>query len=1000
MIRWLVLLGFALTPYPCAFALAPSLDISQYAHTKWMIEDGQLKTRVLAIVQTPDGYLWLGTEDGLVRFDGRFTPWDPPKEDRLPGQYIYRLLVSRDGRLWIATDKGLASWNGTRLAVYPELSGERIVALAEDGDGTLWAGSLKAGGQLCAIHSSKTQCFGGSDRFGLGVDSLYNDNHGNLWVSSQAGLWRWKPGSPTFYRAPTAEEMGQDEQGRLLLATPAGIFRFEGDKPIPYPSPLDSKPIKSVRVLKDRDGNLWIGRTERGLLHFHQGRTDGFSRSDGLSGESITSLYEDREGDIWVATPDGLDRFHAVPVAKLSVGQGLPMDAVFVQAAKDSKIWLGTRNDFYNWDGQRLTVIGKGDGLPAATVSSAYRDHFGQTWISTHDAIYRFEQNRFVLVTGAPKGLVFAIADDNAGSLWISTNQTLSHLLDGATLEQIPWTRLGHQDWAMAMVRDRIHGGIWLGFWKGGVVYFRDGQARESYGQADGLGRGLVSGLEVDNQGALWVSTESGLSRIQDGRIATLTSKDGLPCDSVQWAMEDDDHSYWLYMSCGLVRVARTELDAWIADPKHVLQRTLFDGSDGVRLHSQRLYGSGPQVTKAADGRLWFVSGGGVSMIDPRHIPANKIPPSVYVEEISANHQVRWQSSSGIAPSNLHLPALSRDVEIDYTALSLVAPEKVRFKHKLEGYDRDWQDAGNQHKAFYTNLPPRDYHFCVMAANNDGVWNNAGAVLGFSIDPAWYQTRWFQAACVTAALAILSGLYWYRLRQVAQNFNLRFEERLIERTRIARELHDTLLQSFQGLMLRLQAVNDLLPDGKAKHQLEETLQRGDKAIAEGRVVVYDLRSSTTSANDLTEAVRALGEELRTPDSATFHLEVEGAPRDLNLIIRDEICRIAREALRNAFNHAEARHIEAELTYGERSLRVRVRDDGRGIPAKFLEQGRDGHYGLCGMRERARQIGGNLEIWSRPRAGTEIELSIAGWIAYRTRPVRPLFRLFRRKQADL
>jgi signal transduction histidine kinase len=273
-------------------------------------------------------------------------------------------------------------------------------------------------------------------------------------------------------------------------------------------------------------------------------------------------------------------------------------------------------------------------------------------------------------------------------------------------------------------------------------------------------------------------------------------------------------------------------------------------------------------------------------------------------------------------------------------------------------------------------------------------------LLDFSIEPAYYQTRWFQAVCIGASLAMLWGLYRFRLYQMAQRFNLRMEERVTERTRIARELHDTLLQSFQGLLLRLQVVEYLLPEGEAKDQFEQTLQRADQAIAEGRTAVYDLRSSTTTTNDLAEAVKALGEELATPESAAFRVEVVGASRDLHPVIRDEIYRIAREALRNAFGHAEARHVETELSYDQRGVRLRIRDDGKGIPAEFLEEGRRGHYGLCGMRERAGQIGGKLEIWSRPGAGTEIELSITASIAYRTPTGRPRFRFFRRKQVEV
>jgi signal transduction histidine kinase len=383
---------------------------------------------------------------------------------------------------------------------------------------------------------------------------------------------------------------------------------------------------------------------------------------------------------------------------------------------------------------------------------------------------------------------------------------------------------------------------------------------------------------------------------------------------------------------------------------------------------------------------LWFFAGDGVSVIDPRNLSYNKLAPPVHIEEITADRK-KYETSA-----NLRLPPLVRDLEIDYTALSLVAAEKVFFRVKLEGHDPDWIDMGTERKKFYSDLPPRKYRFRVKACNNSGVWNEAGASFDFSIAPAYYQTRWFQALCVAAGLGVLWGLYRYRLYHIARDFNVRLEER----TRIARELHDTLLQSFQGLMLRLQVVDDLLEPGKAKEQLEQSLERADQAIIEGRSAVHDLRSSTTTTNDLAQAVKAVADELAGEGSPTFRLVVEGPARDLHPILRDDVYRIAREALRNAFNHSQASRIEAEISYGDRLLRLRFRDDGGGIPADILEAGREGHYGLSGMRERARQIGASLDIWSGIGTGTELDLTVPGAIAYSKSPGRYRFQLFRKK----
>jgi signal transduction histidine kinase len=344
-----------------------------------------------------------------------------------------------------------------------------------------------------------------------------------------------------------------------------------------------------------------------------------------------------------------------------------------------------------------------------------------------------------------------------------------------------------------------------------------------------------------------------------------------------------------------------------------------------------------------------------------------------------------------------------RDLTIDYTALSFVAPEKVLFRYKLEGTDRDWQDVGNRRQAFYTNLSPGNYRFRVAACNNSGVWNEAGTFLDFSIAPAYYQTTWFRISCVAAFLVLLWGLYRLRIKELQHQFAIGLEARVNERTRIARELHDTLLQSFQGLMLRFQTVDEMLPARPldAKNALEGALDRADQAISEGRDAITDIRASTLASRDLAKSITALmtnlSEELAAGSgrSITFRVLVEGVPRAVRPTLQDEIYRIARESLRNAFRHAQAGHIETEIMYGE-SLRLRFRDDGKGIDPSVVEHGgRSGHWGLPGIRERAKQIGAQLAIWSELGAGTEVELSIPGSIAYEVVP-RARFRIFRKR----
>ena len=569
----------------------------------------------------------------------------------------------------------------------------------------------------------------------------------------------------------------------------------------------------------------------------------------------------------------------------------------------------------------------------------------------------------------------------------MSHQEGLFRLFQERVVERIPWARLGRREPASALLHDAGQSGLWLGFRDGGVAYFEHGQLRTSYSGGEGLGEGMVSGFYVDGHGTLWVPTEGGLSRIKDGHVVTLTSQNGLPCNTVHWMMEDDARSVWLYLACGLVRIGRSELDAWASHPKQTIHATVFDRSDGVTSHRLSA-GFNAVVAKSPDGKLWFVRNVGLSVIDPHHLAFNKLPPPVHIERVTADDKI-YDATNG-----LRLPARLRDLSIDYTALSLAAPEKMRFRYMLEGQDADWKEVVNDRQVQYSNLPPRAYRFRVVASNNSGVWNETGATLAFSIAPAYYQTRWFQAFVVIAALCLVWAGYRGRVRHVARQYQRRLDERVNERTRIARELHDTLLQSFHGLLLQFQTASYLLTErpAEAKEKLDGAIEHAAQAITEGRDAVQGLRASTVERNDLAVAVKTLGDELAIDASdhppSYFQVTVEGESRDLHPIVRDEVYKIAAEALRNAFRHAHAGRVEVEIRYDGDQFRLRVRDDGKGIdPAVLANQGLEGHYGLRGMTERAALIGGTLAVWSEAGAGTEVELRLPARIVYATSPRR-------------
>jgi len=995
LLAWrLVLIFLPATFTSWAFALDPALDISQYAHTAWKQREGFAKGVAFDLAQTADGYLWLGTTNGLTRFDGvRNVPWQPPAGTSLPDNRVRALLVARDGTLWIGTWAGLASWNGKNLVTYPDLNGRVINALTQDRDGTIWASgvSLPKTEFLCAVRAPKTECTAEHPNFGR-IGSLRETRDGSLWVGAINGFWRQQPGAPKEYSLPepmtgSLHMFGETADGAILVLTRNAILRIVNDKIVPFPTPELPQGALLSQVLVDRDGGIWIGTLNAGLLHLHQGRIDQFKRSDGLSNDRIFDLFEDVEGNIWVSTFDGIDRFRALPATTYSAAQGLlGSQGASVLADNDGSIWINNTEGLYRWrDGRFLAYRA---GLPEHPWASLLQDHKGRIWLGSQKGLGYLEKDRFTPVSGVANGYIDSIAEDREGNLWFAHRDSgLLRLSPDSKVQNVPLTVGGKTVNPYRIAIDPLHGGLWLGFLPGGVVHFVDGKVDASYSTADGLGKGIVNDLRVAADGTVWAATDGGLSRIKGGRVATLAGKSGLPCDAVHASLLDDEGATWAYTACGLVRIAHSDLDGWAiavdaGKPAPTVRMMVLDDTDGVAGFLTPGSTATPHLTKARDGKLWFLSVDGVAVVDPKNLHANALPPPVHVEQVIADRKT-FEPSTKLA-----LPPLVRDLQIDYAALSLVAPEKNRFRYKLEGRDTDWQDVGNRRQAFYTDLDPGSYRFRVIASNNSGVWNEQGAALDFSITPAYWQTNWFRAACVAAFLLALWALHQLRLRQIARTFNARLEERVGERNRIARDLHDTLLQSFQGLLLRFHTVSEMLPDrpAAAKEVLDGAIEQTANAITEGRNAVQGLRTSTIEPNNLVLAITGLGEEIaaeaRADDAAAVSIAVEGAARNLQPIVRDEVYRIAAEALRNAFRHAGAKGIDVEIRYEPRQFRLRIRDDGRGIAQEYLTaEGREGHFGLHGMRERANLMGGRLTVWTAPDAGTEIELTIPAANAY-------------------
>ncbi|MEJ0042222.1 MAG: triple tyrosine motif-containing protein [Rhizomicrobium sp.] len=699
---------------------------------------------------------------------------------------------------------------------------------------------------------------------------------------------------------------------------------------------------------------------------------DRFSSKDGLTSDIDRSFLEDKEGNIWVGTNLGLDRFRPANVVTAAgipvtaplgyreavddagtvyiaedrmlyrIGPGGAAEIIyrspsridFLHGAKDGSILLGMRGSLVRLAGSGIAKIELPASFHSFNADSWEIDRSGTPWVSAWDrGIYRLEHNvwrRFV-VSLAPSGV------------------------------------------GPRILKADLQGRMWFHYFRRPLILV-DGNNIRSFSEKDGLQIGDIETIYPRAHDVLFAG-DQGIARFDGHRFQTLRSAQFPVLNRVAGIVQTARGETWLNAIAGLIRISTEDLERAFDHPGYQLHYQILDFRDGLPgLAQQDSYQ--PTAIEGANGRLWFITNHGVAWVDPAHLVRNLLPPPVSIRSLAAN------GNEYPFPAALTLPMGVSNLRIDYEALSLAVPERVRFRYRLDGVDNGWVDPGDRRQAFYTKLGPGDYRFQVIAANNDGVWNTTGATLRFSIPPTFFQSRWFLLLCLLAALAALWLLYSLRMRQVSARIRDRLEERLRERERIARELHDTLLQGFQGLILRFQSVADRIPAGEPTRQLmNDVLDRADTVIVEGRDRVRDLRSSAEH-DDLSLMVATTIDNLMPDSSISIRMISEGTPRPVHAVVRDEISRIVREAVFNVVRHAQAKNVEIGIAYKRRELSVHVRDDGKGIDPDTLSRGgREGHYGLTGMRERAQGIRAEFVLSSGPGAGTEIELTIPAAAAY-------------------
>jgi signal transduction histidine kinase/ligand-binding sensor domain-containing protein len=968
-VRWLLILVAA----PSLFALNPNLSLGQYLHTSWTQEEGSALPPTYAVAQTADGYLWLGTGNGLFRFDGmRLTEWSPTAGPALLNLHIGWLRAASGGGLWGGTASGLWRVDRGRLIGYPALGKlpcPVIVSILEDRSRGVWLLNVCPAVRTLALLSPDggLQTFGIHDGLpGQPLRALFHDTQGGLLLVTTAAVCHWSPGhTAVCSKAPTRDlrSIAEIGNGELLMADGEKnqIFRFSNGQAEPA-GPHIQDATFSEAILYDRDGNIWIGTMGQGLLRIRQNRVDRFTRTDGLSNNVVTALTEDKEGDIWAATARGIDRIRDPKLQLYSTQSGLSSDLVSsVYAARDGGIWIGTAGGMNRLAGEQLTVHSSSAGLPSPMVNSSYEDPFGKLWVATNGGLVFLHGDRFVeVLTRSGQHLlhVYNIAGDPSGTVWLADSNLGLFTVRGGVAHPVTVPALDTGD-IVALSVPRA-GEVWLGHQHGGITVLGEDSSKH-YDSREGLGNGPVRALYTDRHGTVWAGTSDGLSRFRDSRWTTWTAAQGLPDGGVQGIVADDTGGLWLLTPAGVLRLPLTSLEG----PAKSLQFTPYGWTEGVRLGNGM---TNPRLTRSRDGRIWVCTEDGVAAIDPARMKKNPVPPPVAIEQVIADGKVYDPWLRGETAFRGH------DLQIVYTGISLMAPEQVRFRYRLDGLDRQWTDAGTRRNVSYVNLPPRHYRFQVIACNNDGLWNNAGADFALRVDPYFYQTKWFAVLCLTAVTLLVWSAHRLKVRRVVSRLQLIAAERV----RFGRELHDSLLQGFSGVVFLLEAAARQFETAPlaAKQRLERAIDQADRSLREARQMIVSMRIPALENNTLPEALQTTALEMVADTSVDVQFEIKGRPEQGPYNVEANLFLIAREAVTNALKHASAKRIRLELCYKPKELHLTIQDDGVGFePGEAAAKA--GHFGLHNMQERARLLRGWFSVRSAPGKGTTIEVTV-GW----------------------
>jgi signal transduction histidine kinase/streptogramin lyase len=949
-----------------ADARPASKGIDDFTIRTWNEQNGLSSSRVSAIEQDEDGYLWLGTDAGVVRFDGiRFVPLTMVGNFTMPTTTVTAILSTRDRSLWIAFQgrSGLLRVHDGRVTSYGAKEGlpdGYVPTLFEDRAGQVWLGHT---GGLFRFDGTRWQA---DPADGLRKDpvlALYQSHDGKFWIATPKAVLRRDRDDAPLVQVDTVnvssvafQGFSEAPDGTMWIGDFREGFRKVGEPPSRMPQHRGW----GVQLLHDHRGNFWVATRNRGLWRVTLDRNgtssvEVLTPGHGLVADSVQAVFEDREGNIWLGTQAGLQQLspnRVTPIPDLPLARAVAM-------TPDGSVWVGSASGLTRFsDTGRRDDFTEVDGVGGSVVLALHVDTAGTLWISTESGVSRFERGRFTGVTVRSDSAiqrVFSIAS-TAHGVWLrdTARRAFKILPNGlvTALKEVP------ADFETMMLSSDSHDNLWLGSREGRVGVVHPNGSFESFR----LGIGTISTIYESADGSMWIGGDDGLSHLVNGRIATVVSAHGLPAH-IRSIVEDEDRVLWIGLQTGIARVEPAELERAATEREYRVQYRLFntaDGAAGVPMNEGSL-----TALRARDGRLWFATSAGVTVVDPHRIgPARPIPP-VILETVTADGQ-----SFG-AHDEVLLPPKATNVQVSFTALALTDSARVRFKYRLEELDRDWVDAGSLRQASYTNLGPGSYHFTVMASNGDGAWG-APTVFEFGVTPAFYETRWFYAACVVTALLLLAMLWRMNARRVRHQFALV----LAERIRMSRAIHDTLLQGLAGLALQL---DDLAHGPEVEHaatgeRLRRIRRRVEEYIREARQSIWDLRSPVLEQRAFPDALREVGTRAIADREVALDVRIKGSPQACSPLIEQQVLLICQEALTNAVRHGAPQRVDVELEYGGQELRVLVRDDGRGFDPRSLERV-TGHYGVISMRERAAQVRGRLTIASSPGKGTSVETII-------------------------